>query len=155
MNKRAKKRIWIAKKNKCDDEKKIYKMMMMMKKNRNHINKKKIEKEIKKWMKKKIKKNVLIVIRSWWCDVLKTKCVFSFSKIYEECSSCFISIRRCLRSFSSIFLRDSKFDIANVAEKTLIRTMKKKKIIVNNWWKKLKEQKSWSKSNERRWKKTF
>jgi hypothetical protein len=106
--------------------------------------------------KKKNKKSVLIATRSWWCDVLETRCVSSSSKIYEECSSCLISIRRCFRSFSLTSLRDLKFDIANVAEKTSIQTMKKReKIIVDDWWKKLKEQKSWSRSSERWWKKTF
>jgi hypothetical protein len=105
--------------------------------------------------KKKKKKSVLIATRSWWCNALKTRCVSSFSKIYEECSSCLILIQRCFRSFSSTSLRDLRFDIANVAEKTSIRTMKRRKrIIVDDWWKKLKEQKSWSRSNERWWKKT-
>jgi hypothetical protein len=106
----------------------------------------------KKWK----KKNVLIAICSWWCDALKTRCVFSFSKIYEECSSYFVSIRWCFRSFSSTFLRDLKFNITSVVEKTLIRTMKREeKIIIDDWWKKLKEQKLWSRSNERWWKETF
>jgi hypothetical protein len=106
--------------------------------------------------KKKKKKNVLIAICSWWCDVLKTRCVFSSSKIYEECSSYFVSIRRCFRSFSSTSLRDLRFNIANITEKTSIRTMKKEeRIIADDWWKKLKKQKLWSRSSERWWKKAF
>ncbi len=133
-----------------------YEMMMMIKEKRNQANKRKKSKKKSKNEWKKKKKNALIAIRSWWCDVLKTKCVFSSSKIYEECSSCLVSIRRCSRSFLSTSLRDLRFDIANVAEKTSIRTMKKEeKIIVDDWWKKLKKQKSWSRSNERWWKRAF
>jgi hypothetical protein len=106
-------------------------MMMMMKEKRNQTNKrKKSKKKSKNEWKKKKKENVLIATRSWWCDVLKTKCVLSFSKIYEECSSYLVSIRRCSRSFSSTSLRDLRFDIANVAEKTSARTMKKRKRII-------------------------
>jgi hypothetical protein len=129
-------------------KKKTYEVMMMIEKKRNQ--KKKSKKKSKNEWKKEKEKNVLIAIRSWWCDALKTRCVFSFSKIYEECSSYLVSIQRCRRSFSSIFLQDLRFDIANVAEKTSIWMMKEKeKIIVDDWWKMLKEQKSWLKSNER------
>jgi hypothetical protein len=49
-----------------------------------------------------------------------------------------------------------RFDIASVAEKTSARTMKREeKIIVNDWWKRLKEQRLWSRSSERWWKKRF
>ncbi len=138
-------------------KKKTYEVMMTMRRKRDQTDKRKRSKKKSKneWKKKK-KESVLIAFCSWWCDVLKTRCVFSFRKIYEECSSCFDSIRRCLRSFSSTFLRDLRFDIANVAEKTSVRTMReKKRIIVDDWWKKLKEQKSWSRSNERWWEKAF
>ncbi len=138
-------------------KKETYEMMMMMKRKRDQANKKERSKKKSKneWKKKK-KKSVLIATRSWWCDALKTKCVLSFSKIYEECSSYLVSIRRCFHSFSSTSLRDLRFDIANVAEKTSVRTMKKKeRIIVDDWWKKLKRQKLWSKSNELWWKRAF
>jgi hypothetical protein len=118
----------LRKKNKYNDEKKniwnddddLEKMKL-----------KKNEKRNKKRNKKR-KENVLIAFRLWWCDVLKTRYVFSFSKIYEEYSLYFVLTRWCFRSFSSTFLRDLKFDIANVVEKTFIRTMKEKKIIINN-----------------------
>jgi hypothetical protein len=109
-------------------------MMMMMKEERNQANKRKKSKKKSKNEWKKRKENVLIAIRSWWCDALRTRCVFSSSKIYDECSLCFVSIWQCFRSFSSTFLRDLRFDIANVAEKMSARTMKKKeKIIIDDW----------------------
>jgi hypothetical protein len=124
----------LKKRTKMMMKEKTYEMMMMMKKKWNQANKKKSRKRNQRMNeRKKEKKSVLIAIRSWWCDVLKTRCVFSFSKIYEECSSYLVSIQRCFRSFSSIFLRDLRFDIANVAKKTSIRTMKRrKKIIVDD-----------------------
>ncbi len=101
---------------------------------------------------KRKKESALVATRSWWCDVLETRCVLSSSKIYEECSSYLVSIRRCLRSFSSASLRDLGSDIANVAEKTSARTMKREeRIIADDWWKKLREQRLWSRSSERWW----
>jgi sugar-specific transcriptional regulator TrmB len=136
-------------------KKRTYEVMMMIEKKRNQ--KKKSKKKSKnEWKKKKKEKSALIASRSWWCDASETRCVLSSSKIYEECSSYFVSTRRCLRSFSSALLRDLKSDIANVVEETSTQTMKEtEKISVDNWWKKLKKQKSWSRSNERWWKKTF
>ncbi len=134
-NEKTRERIWIEKKNKCDDEREII-WNDEKEDAKSSEQKKKIAEEIKKWRKKKEKKEKKSASQAWWCDALETKCVLSFSKIYEKCSSYLVSIWRDSRS--SWLTRQRDLNTQTMIAVRTFRTKKKKERIIDDWWKKRK-----------------
>jgi hypothetical protein len=131
-------------------------MMMMMRKRRDQANKRKESKKKSKneWEKEKKRKRFncdsFVMMRRFRNEMR--------SFIFENLRRMFFVFRLNTTMFSLIFISFfMRFEIwyCDVAEKTSARTMtKRERIIVDDWWKKLREQKLWSRSSERWWKQT-